>query len=175
MSDTVSIYGLVNPIDESIFYIGVTSMTLKSRLDSHISIRKLIYKTGIEQERVNYISQIIKNGFSPKIILLKEVEFKESDYYERYFYNIYLQKGCYLIQDSQKFNYHKSKVTRDRTEKTERSENRSIKRVNVGFDFNMYNKILKYGDDNGLDTFISSLKFIVNQYLDTYEKAGINK
>lgn len=64
MEDKISIYGLINPIDNTLFYIGQTK-SIKRRINEHIKCyrSKNPYKDGV-------IKKIKKNGLLPELIII---------------------------------------------------------------------------------------------------------
>ncbi len=62
----VKIYALINPIGNSVFYIGKTIGTLESRLKAHLKNKENI-------ERTKVIDKIINDGLTPNIIELERI------------------------------------------------------------------------------------------------------
>lgn len=77
MKRPVKIYALINPVDNSIFYIGATRTKLVERLKLHCCFNNAIPKTGIYRDRTNLISEIKLRGLLPDIFLLHECEFED--------------------------------------------------------------------------------------------------
>lgn len=79
----INIYALVNPTNNSVFYVGATSSPLVVRLSAHCS-----EITGNNKSKI--ISEIIKFGSKPKIVMLekdvplKSVSSKENFYIRKY-------------------------------------------------------------------------------------------
>ncbi len=65
------IYSLINPINNSVFYVGCTGKTLKERLAFHLSAARS--EPGSYKKRA-YINSIINSGYIPVIKILQEVE-----------------------------------------------------------------------------------------------------
>lgn len=66
-----SIYKLINPIDNSIFYIGFTKQNLSLRLGGHVSDANTRYSLNEKKEEI--ISHIINLGHYPSIESLEEI------------------------------------------------------------------------------------------------------
>jgi hypothetical protein len=71
MNEKFIIYGLINPIDDTCFYVGQTKKGLKDRLRQHIKDKQANYYKHL------IISDILKAGLKPRI---KEI-FTIEDYY----------------------------------------------------------------------------------------------
>lgn len=110
---TVQVYGLVNPIDANIFYVGVTTSKLKTRLNAHCSPSSYGYmgKNVISWQRWLYISKITKTKNKPDIILLSVVERELSNHAESFWFKAIKRAGNTLIQDGGKFCYTKQQTT----------------------------------------------------------------
>lgn len=80
MSETVYIYGLVDPRDNHIRYVGKTKHKLEKRLREHL------FKNNLETNNYKnfWIKEILKNNLSPDIILIEECN--EDDWQEREIY-----------------------------------------------------------------------------------------
>lgn len=61
------IYILRNPIDEKIFYVGQTMLSLETRLSGHIS------GTGSNRDKINYIKKILESGNKPFIEAIETI------------------------------------------------------------------------------------------------------
>lgn len=64
---TYKIYGLLNPVTEKYFYVGLTCLDLKIRLNAHMS------STDKNREKVAIIQDILSKGKRPQIVLLEEM------------------------------------------------------------------------------------------------------
>lgn len=158
----VKIYGLINPIDESVFYVGITKKPLEKRLYEHLMNKS--YNIGVVNDRVLFIKKLKEFGCTPKIILLEEVPFEKSNYYEEYYYNLYIEKGYSLIQDPTKFKY----FTTHTAVKKEKDCATATLLVKDG----LYNRLRIYAEDNGF-TIVEAIRYILNQFLKTqYDKAS---
>lgn len=88
----IKIYKLINPIDNVIRYIGITSKTLQKRLKSHINDKK----SNIH--KINWINKLKSNDLFPIIELIEEVDdIKIANVRERYWINYYRNIGCNLL------------------------------------------------------------------------------
>lgn len=82
MTDNWKLYQLVNPIDNTVFYIGITCRELKDRVKDH-------YKTGLHQFKTNsqktqIVYDLKKQNKKPIISLLfDEMTKKEAEYLEK--------------------------------------------------------------------------------------------
>lgn len=88
------IYKLANPIDNTIFYIGITCNNLESRLSGHIaeSLREKKTKKHV------LICEILSLGMRPIIDLIEENECEISKVLrkEKYWIGFYKNAGCPL-------------------------------------------------------------------------------
>lgn len=77
--DTATIYGLYDPRDESLRYVGVTTTTIEQRLARHISEAKRSLRTGNGISRKNdWVVGLLESGLKPQV---REID--EAPYYER--------------------------------------------------------------------------------------------
>jgi hypothetical protein len=90
----VSIYALLNPINNSVFYIGATTCSLKHRLIGHCASRHQSHTTKI----ASYIKEIFEQGNKPEIIHLDECCFKEASYWEDFYIGLFKSFGFPINQ-----------------------------------------------------------------------------
>lgn len=64
-----SIYKLVDPTNQAVMYIGATSHTLKTRLNSHVAEARRINWT----DKSIWINGLIKRGLLPRIVLIDQI------------------------------------------------------------------------------------------------------
>lgn len=104
-----AIYQLINPLDSSPFYIGVTCCPLKSRLAAHISETKLVKKCG---GQLTAKQEIIYNcilGNKPLIIeQIDQVVGLEAKIRERQWIFYYLESGVSITN-----NAHEERIFRN--------------------------------------------------------------
>ena len=65
---TVKIYGLLNPLTQQYFYVGITSQKLSKRLSGHMST------TDKNTKKVEVIKSICANNQRPIIVLLETID-----------------------------------------------------------------------------------------------------
>tara|TARA_R110002050_G_scaffold57833_2_gene130055 strand:+ start:6835 stop:7443 length:609 start_codon:yes stop_codon:yes gene_type:complete len=75
----IKIYGLYDPRDSKIRYIGRTKSLLKRRLSQHLSKARHSYNNSHKE---NWIRFLLKNGITPKIKLLTTLETSWEDSHE---------------------------------------------------------------------------------------------
>jgi predicted GIY-YIG superfamily endonuclease len=97
MSKLISIYALVNPFNDNIFYIGA-SVNPKSRLSGHINKKKYSYCGCPEWFKIILIEDIIKQGKKPIVVTLKEIQKEDAAYWEEYYYRLFVFYGFELYQ-----------------------------------------------------------------------------
>jgi hypothetical protein len=102
-----SIYGLLNPKDNSVFYIGVTIGKLNNRLSEHCSEKGYSVVSGKTADKEALIKELKKEGYRPSIFLIEEVDIFESERAERDAYLKYKRMGYVLIQSEKQFNCYK--------------------------------------------------------------------
>lgn len=98
----VSIYAILDPRDNSVFYVGATSIKLKYRLSQHI--KEGCGKSGMQKRKKDKISSILKSGGVPIIKLLKVVNKCDVDKWKRRYALSFQRKGFELLQHD-RFNY----------------------------------------------------------------------
>ncbi len=81
----VFIYGLINPITKQVKYIGKTHKFIEKRLSEHLEPKRLIAKTY----KNYWIKSLIKEGLKPEVILIKEVEQDNWQFWEEYYISQY--------------------------------------------------------------------------------------
>ena len=112
----ISIYKLINPIDNSIFYVGATNNSLEQRLSVHISFSSYQRHDVIGLERKKLIQFLLKRDLKPIIQLIEDCDFELVNEREKYWYDYYANSGCKLIQSPASFHYETSaKVTESET------------------------------------------------------------
>lgn len=89
MNETAYIYGLFDPRDTSLRYVGQTIETEK-RLREHLRIFDGTPKS-------HWITEVLSCGLSPKLIVLNEVPRKEADVCETETIDRYRALGCDLL------------------------------------------------------------------------------
>lgn len=101
---------MVDPRDNKPFYVGVTILKINMRLGGHISELKT-YPECNYTTKMSFIHGIMKEGKKPRIRLLKVVPLPEVDYYEHFFYSMFIHQGFILIQKPTAFSYSKKTIT----------------------------------------------------------------
>lgn len=99
----VDIYGLINPIDNHVFYIGCTE-NLKARYSAHKSPNDTTAKA-------KKVAEIKSLGYTPELLHLDTVTVFEASFYEDYYMDLFRSFGFNLCQ-TMKSNYTSSKVFR---------------------------------------------------------------
>lgn len=91
---TYRIYTLNHPITNEIRYVGQTCQKLENRLKQHLYCRDKSHK-------VNWVNSLLKDGLSPKIILLKDnLSKKECNMLEIFYIELYNNSGVRLVNMS---------------------------------------------------------------------------
>lgn len=98
MTGKCKIYCLKNSQTGAPFYVGATQESLEKRLSGHLTQSR-----NGKTEKDLYIRKL--GMFRPLISLLAEVDLKEVDKYEMFFFDKFLTEGNRMMQDSRKFNY----------------------------------------------------------------------
>jgi len=133
-----SIYKLVNPITGDVFYIGMTSRSLKLRLSGHITGAKTY--SGCNSELDNYVRKILDKGLKPTIELVCETKNKadESKYISK-FSNEYVLYNAAQVKERKRW---------EESQKYQRSQEiKKAKRIS---------KILKMSDNELMSNLFSS-------------------
>lgn len=107
---TAKIYGLVDPRNDSIFYVGVTINKLKDRLSNHLTKPQSIPYSGFVMQRYKLIKEISKSGNKTQILHLADVPKDNIDHCEKFYYMALLNQGYNLIQADYQFCYSKKRL-----------------------------------------------------------------
>ena len=91
---TIKIYKLINPIDNYVFYVGKTVMSLSKRLNAHIKDKEA---SKSKRETIDFI---LMNNLSPIIELIESHTFN-NDYEER---KALLMEDFWIREYSKKYN-----------------------------------------------------------------------
>lgn len=91
----ISIYKLVDPLDNSIRYVGRTKNSLKHRLNQHLSD----YKSNHNKHKKYWIKNLLDLNLKPKIRLIKKLNcsWEESHVEEQKIIVKYFKKGYNLV------------------------------------------------------------------------------
>jgi len=128
MEGIVSIYALVNLVTQEPFYVGATISDLKKRLQQHLA--RLTSRPGETiQRRRKLMKLLIKSKTPSQIMLLTTCQRIEADYYESYYYNLFVSAGFDLIQSSHSFQYTKQQEKRTIT--INKQKRRNLKKAYV--------------------------------------------
>lgn len=90
----VNIYALINPINDSVFYIGVTVQPLDKRLKGHLTERKEWYTT----KKADCIREILAANLVPEILLLDVTTIDQTSFYEVFYMDLFHSFGFTLLQ-----------------------------------------------------------------------------
>ncbi len=86
----VSIYILINPLNEKVFYVGAT-MYPESRLMAHVYERGATYKHLVIKRILNY-------KLHPEMVILEEVEEKDACITEQFYIDLFKFYGFKIPQ-----------------------------------------------------------------------------
>lgn len=107
MTKSITIYKLIDPRDNRIFYIGATKLPLKTRLTQHIYQARVYDRNGCCLDRMRLISAIVDSVGSPLIESIKVVDYSDAHKYEVKYYMYYKKRGHNLLQSSDSFSYNR--------------------------------------------------------------------
>lgn len=93
-NSSVSIYALINPLNDHVFYVGCTIETW-NRLKSHISEAK---KDDNNDFKSIVIREILKSGKDVEILTLEKCDIKEASFLEEFYINLFRFYGFDLPQ-----------------------------------------------------------------------------
>ncbi len=88
----VSIYGLFDPRNNELRYIGKTKVSLEKRLYNHI-----YNKDNSNKTKSNWINDLKSHNLKPIMKLIKETDNNNWEYWEKYYIDYYTQKGSNLL------------------------------------------------------------------------------
>lgn len=109
MNKEIRIYALINPLDNSVFYIGATKHPIEFRLKQHCyNYQRKVPKEGIMRRRVVLIEEIQKNGYQPQVKLLIECIRDKASEFEKYYYDYFSNLGYELLQNGDACLYSKT-------------------------------------------------------------------
>jgi len=111
------IYGLINPITNSVFYIGCTLQTLKVRLGGHIFESKA--NRGNPKMKHTVILELIDAGKEPIIKLVENIGSADTEVAhdrEKYWIHEYFRNGITLTNKEYDWYEGKNKDMRERIE-----------------------------------------------------------
>lgn len=94
----IKIYALINPINDSVFYVGATFSELYVRLSGHLSSK------GANNKKEIIINQIKFLGKRPEMLLLEEVQHTEAGFYEQFYMDLFKSFG-FKLTNKYKANY----------------------------------------------------------------------
>ncbi len=94
----VNIYGLVNPKNNRVFYVGATLKPLDVRLSSHLYSLKRHTYNGFAMKRKELLLTLQSEGLTFKIKLLECVPFKLSNECEKKWFDYYNNNRVPLMQ-----------------------------------------------------------------------------
>lgn len=101
----VSIYALINPINEKVFYVGATYYPIL-RLKQHC------WLADGSQYKNNIIERILKSGLKTEMVVLEEVEgIEEARNTEEFYINLFKFYGFKIPQNKSGYsgNYNRCK------------------------------------------------------------------
>lgn len=88
------IYGLIDPFDNSLRYVGFTKKTIEIRLLEHIGCK------GNNNHKNNWIKSLISRGRKPESFLIEEVYSDTWVDREKFWISFFRQIGCNLLNIS---------------------------------------------------------------------------
>lgn len=94
---TVFIYILIDPRDNEIRYVGKTIQSLSDRLCGHRSEAR----RGEKNWRSNWVRQLLRLGYDPRIVLVQEVPRSDWNAAENYWIGYYRSIGCRLTNGTE--------------------------------------------------------------------------
>lgn len=81
----VNIYALVDPTTKTVRYVGKTQKELSIRLLEHLEPARLKHHTY----KNHWINSLLTSGLKPEIVLIKQVEGNDWQFWEQYYISIY--------------------------------------------------------------------------------------
>ena len=88
----VSIYALIDPRNDSIRYVGMTTITIEIRLDRHIRCRN-----RNNNHKNKWIRKLISMGMTPSVVLIEIVGHSMWQKREMYWIDYCRKMGCNLV------------------------------------------------------------------------------
>ena len=86
----MQIYGLTDPRDDALRYVGKTEKLLKKRLGVHCASKE-------KNHRGNWIRSLVKEGLVPEIFCIEEIPDKNWQHEERFWISYFRSIGCDLV------------------------------------------------------------------------------
>jgi hypothetical protein len=90
-----TIYGLIDPRDGLVAYIGYTKKPINDRLKAHIQDSKRFNRT----HKQKWIRKLLSLNLEPSIIILKQFKTRTWEYWEKRYIKKYRKRG-YLLKNS---------------------------------------------------------------------------
>jgi len=104
----INIYCL--PRNHHPFYVGATVLTLKARVHNHVS--EINNYTGRQRsEKQLFLMKMKEEGLRPIPMLLRQVDINEVDFYEFYYYQMFVDNGFKMYQLPPKKDYQKKNTS----------------------------------------------------------------
>ncbi len=100
----IRIYCLIDPRTTLPFYVGATKTRITSRLSGHLNEIKA-YPSKYWNDKHRFINEIKETGYKVQVRLLQECSLHDADYYERFFYDLFISYGYTLLQSPPSHNY----------------------------------------------------------------------
>jgi hypothetical protein len=129
----IYIYGLVDPINNEIKYIG-KSNNVETRLKSHLYHS---YKNENKTYKERWICNLKKLNLKPNLIILKETNDKEYEYWEMYYIKFYKDLGYKLT------NYDEEGKGALKYKSIEYIKNMQSKRIKNVYQFSLDGEFIK--------------------------------
>lgn len=116
----INIYCLIDPRNNKPFYVGATIQPIETRLSGHIS-EIGTYSQKYRSDKMVCIAQLMNIGKRPKVRLLLSTSIYAVDFYEYFFYLMFIHQGYDLYQDNNRFYYYNQK-NKSRLRKAKRQQ-----------------------------------------------------
>jgi hypothetical protein len=104
----ITIYCLVDSRDNKPFYVGATQSLLKIRLQGHFfdaNFYRAYVKDSIVIRKSKLINEIRDNGYEVHIRPLQLVNEFSVNYYEHFYYTLFIKQGYTPLQSKGHFKY----------------------------------------------------------------------
>lgn len=112
----ITIYCLLDPRTNSLFYVGATVCALSTRLSGHIVTARQYIKNPpfrtdtISGDKHRLIIELVSNGLKPDIMELARVIDEMADHCEKLFYEVFTQQGYRMLQLPSAFQYYEKRM-----------------------------------------------------------------
>lgn len=133
----ISIYALINPINNQVFYIGATINPI-SRLSLH---RHSMGLNDTKKDAIFY-SLVSSHNIEPELFILDTCSLEDANFWEVFYTDLYISYGFDIKKCTSPYNNFDRKLARKKSENKPWKYANSISRKIDGKDIHYYRKLV---------------------------------